>query len=92
MLPNRRDPSSNYMTAQESFIIRRFAAGERELRDEAIEAHRTFLKRITAAPFDQRPKCVSEWPMSQQFMSEVDNPCPCHVLKAQYRKKLIGGM
>lgn len=67
------------MTNNEKNIIKRFAAGEKSLRDEAIAIHRRELcatGKVRGTP-------------EMDFMAEVDNPCPDIFLKDLYRRKLL---
>lgn len=66
------------MTEFECSLIKRFAAGDRSLRDSAIEIHRKYLKTIGLTTDEMR------------FMSEIDNPVPDLSLRGQYRAKLLG--
>lgn len=66
------------MTPEEKDAIRRFASGENSLRATAIEVYRKYL----------RVKAIREESDEMKFMSEIDNPCPCHILKGVYRKRL----
>ncbi len=67
------------MSPEDRDIIRRYAAGESGLRQEAIAAHRR------AIPTDG----VRGTP-EQDFMAEIDNPAPDLLLRSQYRMKLLG--
>ncbi len=72
-----RDP----FTENEKAVIRAFAAGEIERRDEAISIFRLTLRRhgTTARGnpyFD--------------FMSETDSPVACYIIKSQSRAKILG--
>lgn len=66
------------MDGPEREIIRRFAAGEVSLRDEAIRIHRNSLRRVG----------VQRGDLHFDFMSEVDNPCPDLLLRSLYRERL----
>ena len=62
------------MTISEKNIITRFAAGHNILRDEAIDIHRKYIPIIGVRGSPE-----------QDFMAEVDNPCPDAGLKEHYR-------
>ncbi len=66
------------MSPEDKDIIRRYAAGASELRQEAIAAHRR------AIPTDG----VRGTP-EPDFMAEIDNPVPDVLLRSQYRMKLL---
>lgn len=70
----RQDTEVVDMTAAEKNIITRFANGHDILRDEAIEIHRKYI-----------PILGVRGSPEQDFMAEVDNPCPDGVLKELYR-------
>ena len=66
------------MTANEKDLIKRFALGDKSLRDAAIAIHRKELQetgKVRGTP-------------EMDFMAEIDNPCPDLMLRAMYRKKL----
>ncbi len=67
------------MSPEDKDIIRRYAAGARELCPEALAAHRR------AIPTDG----VRGTP-EQDFMAEIDNPAPDLLLRSQYRMNLLG--
>jgi len=65
------------MNHEEKLIIERFATGEIGLRTQAIDIH--------------REHCVTvgvRGNLHQQFMAEVDHPCPDLILRADYRERL----
>jgi hypothetical protein len=68
------------MTPAERRVIELFAAGDNALRGHAIDIFRDDLK--------YRGRLSSD--IHQNFMSEVDNPSPDLVLRAQYRKLVRG--
>lgn len=72
-------PAIMDMTPEEKDIIHRFAAGHDSLRGEAIRIHRHYIP--TLGVHGMHPE--------QNFMSEVDNPCPDLRLLAQYREVLL---
>lgn len=67
------------MNATEKDLIRRFAAGDRSLRDEAIAIHRREISKTGKA----------RGTPEMDFMAEVDHPCPDYRLRAMYRTKLL---
>lgn len=73
------------MTDEDKLVIERYArayyANPRieEMRQAAIEVHRRNL----TTPWGRD--------IHMLFMSEVDTPCPDYVLRAKYRKQLLGG-
>lgn len=67
------------MDATEREIIRRFAAGDTSLREEAIRIHRLHL----------RLSGVRRGDAHFNFMSEVDNKCPDLMLRARYRREVL---
>ena len=66
------------MTEGEKAVIKAFASGDKTKRDEAIAIHRDNLARYGSMPRDP----------FQNFMSEIDNPCPDLALRARYRKQV----
>lgn len=62
-------------------VIKAYAGGEVSRRNEAIAIFRSVL-RNKQATFHQDPYFA--------FMSEIDNPCPCWVLRSQNRAKILG--
>ncbi len=62
------------MTTDEKRIIRRFADTGAD-REEALRIHRAHLDDLDS--------------LEQQFMSEVDNPCPDLYLRATLRALLL---
>lgn len=67
------------MTPADAAVIRAFAAGDKSLRDRAITIHRAWM-----------PKIGARGTPEQDFMAEIDNPCPDLILRSQYRAKLLG--
>jgi hypothetical protein len=65
------------MTEEEKIIIKKFAAGNKELKDEAIKIYRKC--RLDSGG------CLIEI----KFMSEVDTPAPDYNLRSMYRKMLF---
>ena len=63
------------MTNDEKQVIRNFASGDASKREEAIAIHRRHLGE--GAPCEE-----------QQFMSEIDTPCPDLRLRNYLRDKL----
>ena len=79
------------MTDDEKHIIERYARAHyanpriEEMRQAAIEVHRRHLR----TPKDgSNPR--EGWNIHMRFMSEVDTPVPDYVLRATYRKQLLG--
>jgi hypothetical protein len=68
-------------TENDRAVIRALAGGETSRRDEAIAIFRSIL-RCKKPGYEQDPYFA--------FMSEVDNPCPCWILKSQSRAKILG--
>lgn len=66
------------MTEQDKAIIRAFAAGDHTLRKQAIQIHH-------AAVLTDGVRGTPE----QDFMAEVDNPCPDLHLRGRYRAFLL---
>ena len=62
-------------------VIRALAGGDSDRRDEAIAIFRSVLRRKEPA-WNRDPYFA--------FMSEIDNPCPCYILKSQNRAKILG--
>ncbi len=79
-----KQPSSrtntDTMSASDADVIRKFAAGDKTLRDQAVAIHRKWIPTIGVRGTPE-----------QDFMSEVDNPCPDLLLRGQYRKRLVEG-
>lgn len=67
------------MDGTEREVIKRFAAGDTSLREEAIRIHRLHL-RLSGVKRDDA---------HFNFMSEVDNKCPDLMLRARYRSQVI---
>lgn len=63
-------------------IIFGLAKGDNRLREPAIAIFRSVL-RTKQQTYHQDPYFA--------FMSEVDNPCPCYVLKANARAEILKG-
>ena len=76
------------MTEQDRKTIVAFAAGDRSLRELAIDIFRAELREIAHLPSQETARRMSEPAM--RFMSEIDNVCPDNVLRAEYRKSLTG--
>lgn len=66
------------MTEGEKAIVKAFACGDKTKRDEAIAIHRDNLRKYGHMPRDP----------FENFMSEIDNPCPDLALRAKYRKQV----
>jgi hypothetical protein len=66
------------MTEGEKAVIKAFACGDKAKRDEAIAIHRDNLRKYGPMPRDP----------FENFMSEIDNPCPDLALRARYRKQV----
>jgi len=66
------------MTEGEKAVIKAFACGDKTKRDEAIAIHRDNLRKYGSMPSDP----------FENFMSEIDNPCPDLALRAKYRKQV----
>lgn len=66
------------MTEGEKAVIQAFACGDKTKRDEAIVIHRRNLRKYGSMPRDP----------FENFMSEIDNPCPDLALRARYRKQV----
>lgn len=69
-----RDTQVIFMTTEEKATIRQFAQYG-TLRDEALAIHRAHLDDLDS--------------VEQQFMSEVDSPCPDLLLRASLRAMLL---
>jgi hypothetical protein len=68
-------------TENDCAVIRLLAGGDQSRRDQAISIFRSIL-REKKSYYQHDPYFV--------FMSEVDNPCPCWVLRSQNRAKILG--
>jgi hypothetical protein len=66
------------MTEGEKAVIKAFACGDKTKRDEAIAIHRDNLCKYGSMPRDP----------FENFMSEIDNPCPDLALRARYREQV----
>ena len=64
------------MNENERLTIRKFAAGQVNLRERAIQIHRRHL------PVDKESP-------EQLFMRKIDNPVPDLALRAKYRQALL---
>lgn len=73
-------PMPVLLASEDDSIIRRFAAGEIALRDQAIAIHRRYIK-----------ICGVRGNAAMEFMAEVDNPIPDLMLRATYRDRLKRG-
>ena len=69
------------MTEQEKADIRRFAQGDKGLRDKALAAYRRYLPVEHA-----KERETDEW----MFMSEIDNVVPDLALRATLRGRILG--
>ena len=67
------------MTPYEKMIIRNFACGNLALRDKAIAIHRKYVPLLGSHGKS----------LYQDFMSEIDNPCPDLMLRNRYREQLV---
>ena len=67
----------------ERLVIEKFAAGEEDLRDEAIRLFHNVLARCRAKHLP-----LPRGDLHFEFMSEVDSPCPDFGLRASYRERL----
>lgn len=78
----RRKPKieTPVMADEDKAIIFRLAAGDNTCRDEAIEIHRRYIPIIGS---------YGHGSLEQDFMSEVDNPCPDYLLRNHYRTHLL---
>lgn len=65
-------------TAQERAIIKAFANGDKTLREQSIKIFHQYLDGI-----------ANNEDHALQFMSEIDNPCPDHILRNRFRRLLI---
>jgi hypothetical protein len=63
-------------------VIRDLAAGNKLMLDTAVMIFRAVL-RGKKPEYERDPYFA--------FMSEVDNPCPCYVLKANARAEILKG-
>jgi hypothetical protein len=66
-------------TEAERIVIEELACGNFEAREEATRIHRKYLGNDDYHITDY-----------YGFLSEIDNPVPCYILKAKYRKALGG--
>lgn len=66
----------------ERLTIKQLAAGDQTKRDAAVSAFRSVLRHSDASWRRTDPYFA--------FMSEIDNPCPCYILKSQARAKILG--
>ncbi len=76
--PPRTQPP---FSENDRLVIRAYAGGDKSRRDAAIAIFRSVLR-------NKRPSYQDD-PFFA-FMSEVDNPCPCWVLRSQNRAKILG--
>ena len=67
---------------QDRAIIRQLAAGDTSMRAPAIAIFRSVL-RGKKPSYHEDPYFA--------FMSEIDNPVPCYVLKGNARAQILGG-
>jgi hypothetical protein len=65
------------MTPEDKEIILKYANGDLTIKDEAVKIHRKWIPIIGVRGTPE-----------QNFMAEVDNPCPDFGLRAQYRSTL----
>lgn len=73
--------SEPVLSEQEKEVIHRFAAGEKELREQALKIYYKNLPTMSDKPFV----------LELAFMSEVDNICPDLALKGHYRQIILEG-
>lgn len=66
------------MEEPEKLIIRKYAAGDKSLRDQALYIYRRY--NYPRTPYRETPE--------MGFMSEVDNVSPCWVMREHYKEKL----
>lgn len=66
------------MTPKEAAIIRRYAAGDKSLKDQALQIHRRYAPILGARGTPE-----------QRFMAEVDTPFPDLTLREKYRRALL---
>lgn len=78
----RRNPKieTPVMADEDKAIILRFAAGDNTCRDMAIDIHRRYIPIIGTHGHGS---------LEQDFMSEVDNPCPDYMLRSLYRDQVL---
>lgn len=72
--------TTNAMTDEDRAVVVAFAAGDKSKRDAAIAIHRKWIPVIGCRDTPE-----------QDFMAEVDNPCPDLILRARYRATLLVG-
>lgn len=63
------------MTDDDRAVIRRFAAGEKELREKALAIYKRCFN-------------TEEHTLEMKFMFEIDSLVPDHLLRAFYRQQL----
>jgi hypothetical protein len=78
--------ASGVFTERDRLVIAELAAGNQERRPEAISIFRAKLR----DPKIRGDKGQRYSDPFFAFMSEVDNPCPCWVLRSQSRAKILG--
>ena len=66
------------MTEEEKKVIKRFAAGDVALRNEAIRIHRQYISILGVRGTPE-----------MRFMAETDTSCPDFNLRGIYRKALL---
>jgi len=77
LLP-KPETSVTLMHPDHKTIIRKFAEGNVQLKDEAIRIHRAYMSILGV-----------RGTVEQRFMAEVDSPVPDLALRAQYRDQLL---
>lgn len=68
------------MKYEDRVIIFRFAYGDRSYRERAIAIHRRYIPILGTH---------GNGSVEQDFMSEVDNPCPDYMLRSLYRDQVL---
>ena len=73
------------LTDDEKEVVRKLAAGDHSVRLQAIKMFRARLMETSKKENVDVRSISSE----MAFMSEIDNPCPCSILRAKYREEVL---
>jgi hypothetical protein len=77
--PRTKAPAmAQTMADADRAVIRAFAQGDKSLRNQAVTIHRRYI-----------PLLGVRGTPEQDFMAEVDNPCPDFGLRSTYRNRLL---
>lgn len=80
----------NY-TDEEKRVIKLFAGvtqpAPRRMRQDAVAAHQAMMRRMLLSSVVREALPYND--PHFEFMREIDNPCPCPILKARWRAEVL---